>query len=965
MDTSLPNSGRDILGSHPLLEAQGLDIPTTHSELSLAAPLSQQRLALNFDKQNLDSQALIGIIDSGFSTELMDLALSSSQILVGSDYTSEDLEHNDTTHGSAIATLISPDETDTLWLSDAVGSGQWDHALTEFIDVAIASGTPHAIANLSFDLVTTDEQSTIIPRQALSREEANALDYAQQNNVIVVVASGNDGGNIGALGQASTLFDNMLTVGAIDGLERTSYSSYGPGLNILAPGGTDIDGDDFFGTSAATAIVSRGIADLWEANPELSYQQVLNTIEQSAADIYAPGSDLESGAGIFNLEKALELAQQTRPEPTTTQPFEISAMEWDTSSSQHTERPLAVTLGHGTSGRIQAEDFRLDGYTKDSIGSIKSISAFRDKATASAKFGGQTGVYTLKVRYFDESDGNSDFEIKVGGQSYKWKANGNYRDNYPTERNGVVREFKNVVLSRGSSIQLIGQKDRGERARFDYVEFEPSRASSPSPSPGRSPSPSTGRTTIQAESFRLSGFATENSSAASGNRLIKTNGTGKATTTFSGNTGTYGIKINYFDEADGQSQLSLKAGGRSFSWTANRQLNSNIATAQNLTSRTFENIQLQRGSTIELGGQRQREEYARIDSIELIPSHQSRPGPSPSPQPIEPIIVSSPASNRNARANGEFQVRGEYIYDPAGREFIVKGINKFTFDQGSSRTIDQIKNDWKFNTVRLNYFLEGESGQQLHSNIQALSQQKVVTIVEVHDRTGKYWEGGDLNQLKNWFRDLARRYKNNPYVWFNIANEPGGSKSTQQADKWIRQHQEVIKVIRNEVGASNPIVVDAHFWGQDVGEWNGSNVKEEKSAILSHGDQLKRFEGKSYDNIIFSVHMYDQWNFGEAKMANYLDRIEDKNHAVIVGEYGQINNGYDTKKATTAMFKVTAPREIGRIAWVWSAKDSNDLTTTKNGGGEHINNDHNPTNLSWLGQRVWADNRRRENLHQL
>ena len=308
---------------------------------------------------------------------------------------------------------------------------------------------------------------------------------------------------------------------------------------------------------------------------------------------------------------------------------------------------------------------------------------------------------------------------------------------------------------------------------------------------------------------------------------------------------------------------------------------------------------------------------------------------------------------------------GSKIYDPNGVEFITKGVNKFTFTKGSDQQVDQIKNDWQFNTVRLNYFLEGQSGQQLHSNIKAFSENKVVTIVELHDRTGKYWEGKDLGRLKSWFRDFAERYKDNPYVWFNIANEPGGSKSVQQIDKWLTQHQEVIKVIRDEVGASNPIVVDAHFWGQDVGEWNSDPVKESKSSILSYGDKIKRFDGKSYDNIIFSVHLYDQWNFGESKMANYFDRIEDKDHAVIVGEYGQINTSYSTQKATTAMFNVTRPREIGRIAWVWSARDSNDLTTTKNGGGEHINDDDNPTNLSWLGQRVWKDNRRKEDLERL
>ena len=975
-------SGSDT-HSLALTSSNVFEQPTQASLLPALNPIVPIELsstsAASYSAQD-DPLPLIGVIDTGLTPSLMDI--DPSQIIVGVDHTTDEFNHP---HGSAVAnTIHSAAEQNTLWFSNSVGSGQWANALTEFVDTAIATGYDQAIANLSFDLVSTDEQGTIVPRQSLTLEEANALDYAQQHNVIVVVAAGNSGSSIGALGQSSQLFENVITVGAADGLQKTDYSSYGTGLSILAPGGTSnhpldtgIDGYQFFGTSASTAIVTGGIAELWESSPDLNYQQVVDIVEQSATDIYEPGPDLDSGAGIFNLEEALALAQRTNPELIEHQPSIDGEWEWNTRNNGHTERPLAVTLGKGTSGRLQAEDFQLNGYTSDNIGGIKAISTFREKGTASAKFGGQTGVYTLKVRYFDESDGEGTFEMKVGNQSYRWTANGNFRDNYPTARNGVIREFKNVVLTNGSTIQLIGHRDGGERARIDYVEFEPSSSSSPSPSPstspnpspstspGRSPSPSPSRITIQAESFRLNGFSTENSAAASGNRLIKTSGTGRATTSFSGSTGTYDIKVNYFDEADGQAPLTLKAGGRSFNWSANQRLNGNIATRQNRTSRTFENIQLRQGSTIELGGQRQREEYARIDSIEFIPSDQPRQSPAPSPQPIEPEIISDPPPNRNGRANGEFQVRGEHIYDPSGREFIVKGVNKFTFDQGSSKQVDQIKNDWKFNTVRLNYFLEGESGQQLHSNIQSYSENEVVTIVELHDRTGKYWEGNDLIRLKGWFKDLAQRYKDNPYVWFNIANEPGGSKSAQQTDKWLRQHQEVIKVIRDDVGASNPIVVDAHFWGQDVGEWSTTPVKEAKSAILSHGDQIKRFGGKTYDNIIFSVHMYDQWNFGEAKMADYLDRIEDKDYAVIVGEYGQINNGFATREATDDMFKVTAPREIGRIAWVWSAKDSNDLTTTKNGGGEHINDDNNPTNLSWLGERVWADNRRSENLHRI
>ncbi|HEY9844568.1 MAG TPA: PA14 domain-containing protein, partial [Candidatus Caenarcaniphilales bacterium] len=56
------------------------------------------------------------------------------------------------------------------------------------------------------------------------------------------------------------------------------------------------------------------------------------------------------------------------------------------------------------------------------------------------------------------------------------------------------------------------------------------------------------------------------------------------------------------------------------------------------------------------------------------------------------------------------------------------------------------------------------------------------------------------------------------------------------------------------------------------------------------------------------------------------------------------------------------PRKIGRIVWAWWGGDENDLTTSGNGGGWHINSCTNPTNLTWLGQQVWQDTHRTETL---
>ncbi|MEG3906294.1 S8 family serine peptidase, partial [Microcoleus sp. B4-C5] len=62
--------------------------------------------------------------------------------------------------------------------------------------------------------------------------------YALDNNILIVAAAGNEGDLASALGQASTEFDNIITVGASENNNRSAYSSYGFGLDILAPTNT-------------------------------------------------------------------------------------------------------------------------------------------------------------------------------------------------------------------------------------------------------------------------------------------------------------------------------------------------------------------------------------------------------------------------------------------------------------------------------------------------------------------------------------------------------------------------------------------------------------------------------------------------------------------------------------------------------------------------------------------------------
>lgn len=296
-----------------------------------------------------------------------------------------------------------------------------------------------------------------------------------------------------------------------------------------------------------------------------------------------------------------------------------------------------------------------------------------------------------------------------------------------------------------------------------------------------------------------------------------------------------------------------------------------------------------------------------------------------------------------------FQTIGSTIYDPNGQEFIIKGTNMFAWEGTSN--VDSYLNDWGFNTVRVPNYLLGSYNQPApaddnyatnHNIVNAFTSQGAVVIFDAHDRIGSYYEGEDFETLKAYWRDMAREFADNPYVWFNLSNEPGNANANP--DKWVAYHRELIEIIRAE-GATNTIVIDGEAWGQDYPTQTILNAAGE---ILTDND-----------NIVFSIHVYDRWNNND--IAQYFDLLEAQDIPVIVGEYGSENVNISTLNATTQMLNAAAEREIGRIVWVAKALDNNDLTFGPFGDAQHFDGT-NPEILTDLGLLVWQDLQRTEDL---
>ncbi|MBR4300631.1 MAG: S8 family serine peptidase [Bacteroidales bacterium] len=123
----------------------------------------------------------------------------------------------------------------------------------------------------------------------------SAIDYAINNDVLLVFASGNFGENTNhRIDYPGNSREEILVVGSTNrDMSRSSFSSYGNELNVVAPGSdiyttSNAIGNQYkieSGTSLAAPHVAGIAALMLSVNPELTSIQVKNIIEQTAKKI--------------------------------------------------------------------------------------------------------------------------------------------------------------------------------------------------------------------------------------------------------------------------------------------------------------------------------------------------------------------------------------------------------------------------------------------------------------------------------------------------------------------------------------------------------------------------------------------------------------------------------------------------------------------------------------------------------
>jgi subtilisin family serine protease len=206
----------------------------------------------------------------------------------------------------------------SLKVLNALGHGS-STAIAAAVDFAIAHEA--RIINLS------------LGGERLSQIVARAVTRATDAGVLVVVAAGNHGRDLGADELAGIA--GLVIVGATDTHdERAPFSNWGAALSLAAPGidilglrarGSDLiatsgastyregaalvgeDGQYYraSGTSFAAAMVTGVASWLVACRPQLKARELQRILTQSARDIGPPGVDVQTGYGLVDLPAAL------------------------------------------------------------------------------------------------------------------------------------------------------------------------------------------------------------------------------------------------------------------------------------------------------------------------------------------------------------------------------------------------------------------------------------------------------------------------------------------------------------------------------------------------------------------------------------------------------------------------------------------------------------------------------------
>jgi hypothetical protein len=193
-----------------------------------------------------------------------------------------------------------------------------------------------------------------------------------------------------------------------------------------------------------------------------------------------------------------------------------------------------------------------------------------------------------------------------------------------------------------------------------------------------------------------------------------------------------------------------------------------------------------------------------------------------------------------------YTVEGNKLKDPNGALVTIKGVCRPSFEWnrlGEQASLDDytlMKNKWGANVVRLSlnqdFWFEGpEYASTIDKQVNWIRQLNMGVILDLHWNQGAQQNMADKNSITFWAA-VAAKYKGNPWVMFELYNEPHDISWDQwlNGDSKYAGMQSMFDAVR-ATGATNTVIVGGINWAYDLsGVLTGYKVKGSNIAYATH-----------------------------------------------------------------------------------------------------------------------------------
>ena len=270
-------------------------------------------------------------------------------------------------------------------------------------------------------------------------------------------------------------------------------------------------------------------------------------------------------------------------------------------------------------------------------------------------------------------------------------------------------------------------------------------------------------------------------------------------------------------------------------------------------------------------------------------------------------VANVSAASTPVKKNGRLSVKGTRLVNSQGRAVVLKGVSTHGinwFPQYVNKAaFKTLRDSWGVNCIRLAMYTEEYNGYCSGGN-QAELRKLINNGVKYATELGRYviidWHIlSDGNPVKNkkqamsFFKYVAKKYKNQNNIFYEICNEPNGGTSWNMIKSYASS---VIKTIR-KYDKKNIILVGTPTWSQDVDVAADSPIK-------------------GYSNIMYTFHFYTATH-GDSYRQKVQAAIQ-KGLPVFVSEFGiseSSGNGRIDKNEANKWMQFLKKNKISYVCW--------------------------------------------------